>query len=65
MIAYMSEGDVTRLLDPTWEEAVEVFVLFEPKNEYKFLVALPASNLLVWNDRHGEELGNFAKIEIR
>lgn len=65
MIAYVSEVDVTRLLDPTRTETAEIFVVFEPKNEYKYLIALPASSLLVWNDRDGEELGNFARIEVR
>ena len=65
VIVYATEGDVTGLVDPTRNEAKEMFVLYRPDSEYEHLVAIPASRLLSWDDRSGDELGYFAKIRVQ
>lgn len=65
VIVYATEGDVTRLEDPTRKEAMEMFVLYRSDGEYKHLVAIPTSRLLTWDDRNGEELGYFARIRVQ
>ena len=65
LFGYASEGDLGRLLSSAGDGGVEVFILFEPKSEYRFPVGIPLSRLIEWDSRRGDELGNFARIKLR
>ena len=62
---YVSEGDLGRLKNSAEDREVEVFVLFEPRKEYQFLVGIPVARLKEWDSRYGQELGSFAWIKVR
>ena len=65
VLVYVSEGDLSRLQRPGAQGDFEIFVLFEPIREYRFVIAIQATSLLDWDSRSGEDLGRFARLRIR
>ena len=65
LFGYVSEGDLGRLQNSAGDREVEMFILFEPRKEYRFLVGIPVLRMKDWDSRRGQELGDFAWIKVR
>lgn len=65
VLLYVTESDLTRLESPMHKGVLRVTAFFDSHKEYSWLVRIPVSRLVGWNDRHGTVLSDFVEFQIR